>query len=246
MMPRSGAYACAMDLATRARRAFYNAGGPWYRNRLFEAAGSERYAHPAMFGIDQRLAELMPWTGGSFLEAGAHDGFTFSNTYYLERHRGWHGVLVEPVPELRARCARRRPRSRVLGCALVGPDCPDPEVPIHFGDLMSSLNDPAHAAHGLAVAGRRPYTVSVPARTLDAVLQETGAGRLDVIVLDLEGHEPEALRGLDLERHGPRYLVVEALDLEAGRSRVDALLADHYEPGEPLSHCDLLYARRDS
>jgi hypothetical protein len=83
-----------------------------------------RYSQPALFGMDRRLEALMPWPGGTFLEAGAHDGYTQSNTYFLEHHRGWSGVLVEPVPELRAKCERRRPRAQVFGCALVGPGTP--------------------------------------------------------------------------------------------------------------------------
>lgn len=101
-------------LLFRARRAFYDAGGPYWRNRLFAALGSQRYAWPALLNLDRRLAELVDPGPGTFVEAGAHDGFTQSNTYWLERHGGWSGLLVEPVPSLARRAARRRPRSRVV------------------------------------------------------------------------------------------------------------------------------------
>ena len=204
-----------------------------------------RYSCPALFGMDRRLAELMPEPGGTFLEAGAHDGYTQSNTYFLERHRGWSGVLVEPVPELRAKCERRRPRARVLGCALVGPEHPDPDITIHFGDLMSTVGVSDHAAGGLAVAGRRAYSMPVPARTLSAVLDEAAIGALDVLVLDLEGHELEALRGLDLERHTPRYIMLETLHRGVQQPALDAALASRYEFTEALSDYDLLYRRRE-
>ena len=119
----------------RARRAFYNAGGPYLRARLFERLGSERFSRPALFDLDARLEALLPPGPGIFVEAGAHDGYTQSNTYFLERRRGWSGVLVEAVPELAERARRRRPRSRVVQAALVGPGAP-PTVPIRFGDLM--------------------------------------------------------------------------------------------------------------
>jgi hypothetical protein len=32
--------------------------------------------------------------GGVFVEAGAYDGETFSNTLYLEKRLGWTGLLV--------------------------------------------------------------------------------------------------------------------------------------------------------
>jgi FkbM family methyltransferase len=230
----------------RARRRFYNAGGPWYRCRLFEAVGSERYSHPALFGMDRRLAELMPWEGGTFVEAGAHDGFTQSNTYYLERHRGWSGLLVEPIPELRERCERRRRGSSVVGCALVGPGFQAPTIDMQFGDLMSVAGDHRHAAYGLSVSGRSSYSVSVPARTLSSVLDDAGLTNVDLLVLDVEGHEADALAGLDLRRHSPRYILLEALDRASQEPQLTRILADHYDLLQPLSEYDLLYRRRDT
>jgi FkbM family methyltransferase len=228
-----------------ARRVFYNLGGPWYRCRTFEALGSQRYSRPAMFGMDGRLAELMPWEGGVFVEAGAHNGYTQSNTYYLERFRGWSGVLIEPIPELRALCGRRRPRSQVVGCALVGPQLKADSVEIQFGDLMSTVGSgERHAAGGLSVAGRRAYSVEVPARTLSAVLDDARLTKIDLLVLDLEGGELDAIAGLDFARHTPRYLLVEALDRIEQQAALDAALAPHYDFAETLSDYDLLYRRR--
>ncbi len=229
---------------TRARRLFYNLDGPWYRRGIAEAIGSKRYSRPALFEMDRKLELLMPWQGGTFLEAGAHDGYTQSNTYFLERHRGWSGVLIEPVPELRLKCERRRPRSQVFDCALVGPDYEHSDIAIHFGDLMSTVGETAHAAGGLAVTGRDAYSVSVPARTLSSILDEAAIGSLDLMILDLEGHELDALRGLDFARHAPRYLVVEALDRASQQPAFDAALEPEYEFVEALSDYDLLYERR--
>jgi FkbM family methyltransferase len=228
-----------------ARRLFYNLNGPWYRRGLAEMFGSRRYSHPALFGMDRRLTELMPSRNGVFVEAGAHDGYTQSNTYFLERYLGWSGVLVEPVPELREKCEKRRPRSRVVGCALVGPGHP-PQATINFGDLMSTLGDANYAEGGLAVTGRAAYAATVPAKTLSSVLDEAGVETPDVIVLDLEGHELDALRGLDLDRHAPRFLLIETMDRAKMQPQFDALLGSHFEFAEPVSDFDLLYRRRTS
>jgi FkbM family methyltransferase len=194
--------------------------------------------------MDRRLAELLPFEGGRFLEAGAHDGFTQSNTYFLERHRGWSGVLVEAIPELHRKAARRRPRSRVIQAALVGPEREGEDVTLQFGDLMSQLgDDPSHAAGGLANAGRAGYTVKVPGRTLSSILDEAGLDRLDLLVLDVEGHELDALRGLDLDRHRVDWLLIEMLDRERQRPAFDALLGARYELSETLSPDDALYRR---
>ncbi len=234
----------AERLLRGARQRFYRHDGPWLRCRAAEALGSRRYSRPALHAMDRRLAELMPWRGGTFVEAGAHDGYTQSNTYFLERHRGWSGVLVEPVPELRVKCERRRPRAQVFGCALVGPDHVRETVAMHFGDLTSTADDPAHTRPGLDASGREGYSVEVPARTLSAVLDAAGLERIDVMVLDLEGLELAALAGLDFERHSPEHLLIEALERDLMQPRFDSVLADRYELAEAPSDWDLLYRRR--
>lgn len=234
-----------MSLLTSAKRAFYNADGPWRRRGLFERAGSRRYSRPALHGMDARLETLLARDGGVFLEAGAHDGYTQSNTYYLERFRGWSGVLVEAIPELYAKAAARRASSHVVQCALVGPEDAGGEVTIAFGDLMSKVDDrEAHAAGGLRNAGRSGYTVAVPARTLAEVLDEAGVRGLDLMVLDLEGHELAALRGMDFERHPVEYLVVEMLGQERQRAAFDALLRPWFGFADWLSPDDALYSWR--
>jgi hypothetical protein len=110
-----------------------------------------------------------------------------------------------------------------------------------FGDLMSIAGeDTSHARAGLAVAGRAGYSVEVPARTASSVLDEARPS-VDLMVLDVEGNELDVLAGLDLERHAPRYLLVEALDRGAQQRVLDSALASWYEPLEALSEFDLLY-----
>lgn len=50
--------------------------------------------------MERTLARHLPEHGGFFVEAGANDGYTQSNTYWLERFCGWEGILIEPIPAL--------------------------------------------------------------------------------------------------------------------------------------------------
>jgi hypothetical protein len=51
------------------------------------------------------------------LQAGAHDGVTMSNTWALERHYNWTGLLVEPNSHFHA-LAANRPGSRAVRACL--------------------------------------------------------------------------------------------------------------------------------
>ena len=227
-----------------ARRVFYNADGPWIRRGVYERFGSLKYSRPALHDIDRKLEKLLPKSGGVFVEAGAHDGFTQSNTYYLERHRDWTGLLIEAIPELHAKAASRR-SAKVVQAALVGPDHEGSTVEISFGDLMSKVGDDgSHAKGGLDNAGLAGYAVQVPARTLSSLLDDAGIQRVDLLSLDVEGLELEVLRGIDFDRHIIDTMVIEMLDMPNQRPVFDELLGSQYEFAGTLSVDDAIYRRR--
>jgi FkbM family methyltransferase len=219
------------------------------RRRALEARGDFSRSRPALYEMDVRLEEILAKEGGFFVEAGANDGYQQSNTYGLERIRGWRGLLVEPVPDLYREAARERPGARVFNCALVAPDHPEPVVTLRYGGLMTVVGGEGDrewvsAAH--AVAQEQPeHEFSVPARTLSSLLDEIGAPEVDVLSLDVEGYEAQVLAGLDLDRHAPRYVLVEIRDVEAGRGPIEAILGERYAVAEQLSPYDVLYARAD-
>ncbi|HVU25132.1 MAG TPA: FkbM family methyltransferase, partial [Opitutus sp.] len=143
-----------------------------WRRRLFEAAGSARYSRLALDDLDRKLEAHLDSDGGFFVEAGANDGLEQSNTYYLERFRGWRGLLVEGMPELAARCRKNRPRAIVEEAALVAEAAPGATVEMRYAGLMSAVADAmgdataAHVQRGLAVQQiARSYAARVPART---------------------------------------------------------------------------------
>jgi FkbM family methyltransferase len=216
------------------------------RRRAFETLGSYRFSRTGAHGIDEKLEAHLDLDGGFFVEAGANDGVNFSNTYYLERARGWSGVLVEGIPDLYRACIRHRPRSRVFNCALVAPELEGELVTMHYSNLQSIVSGALpyeHVEAGLASQGERTYDIEVPGRTLSSLLDEVDPPRFDLLVLDVEGYEADVLRGLDLERHAPRFALVEVLDDDA-RGPVEAALGERYEEVERLTPTDVLFRQR--
>jgi hypothetical protein len=64
-----------------------------------------------------------------------------------------------------------------------------------------------------------------------------------LMTLDVEGFEASALRGLDLSKHRPRFLLVEMLDEERQRPEIESILGARYQYEARLSMCDHLYRR---
>src|SRR4029077_10767186 len=83
----------------------------------------------------------------------------------------------------------------------------------------------AHVETGRQIQSLTPYHVDVPARSLSALLDKHKMTRVDFLSLDVEGFERQALEGLDLARHRPRFVLVEA----RFREEIDALLLPYYD-----------------
>lgn len=218
------------------------------RRHAAEQQGDDSLSRPALHEMDRKLDAIIDRDGGFYVEAGANDGFTQSNTYWLERFRGWRGILIDPMAEYASACREERPDAQVIQAALVDAEFEGDEIEMVFGDLMSAPagsheDDDAWVEPGLALGWRDPYRASVPARTLSSILDELGAPEVDLLSLDVEGYEPEVLGGLQLDRHAPRWILVEMHDLKEGRTQIGALLGSRYEEHSALSPLDVLYRR---
>lgn len=222
------------------------------RQRLFgieatlavEARGRtprERIVFRGQYGEDSLIWDLLDGqTEGLYVECGAFDGVTFSVTSAFDA-MGWDGLLVEAIPERCAECVRNRPRAIVRHAALCGPGHPPTVEFVHVPDVEGGMlshasTTPAHRQRYAAHTGR---PVAVPATTMDALLDEHFPGRrLDVAVIDVEGGEPELLRGFSLARWAPRVLL-----LEDNSPRADTPLT-RAMAGEPYVHVGRLNVNR--
>jgi hypothetical protein len=109
---------------------------------LTRAIRAVKYTRPHYFGLDnldEKLERCLDFDGGYFVELGANDGVSQSNTLYFERYRNWHGVLVEPVPHNYLHCKVRRSKATQVFCnACVSFNYRDRFVPIVYSNLMST------------------------------------------------------------------------------------------------------------
>ena len=186
---------------------------------------------PALNELDRKLLRYLPKRGGTFIEVGANDGVSQSNTWFLENYRGWSGLLIEPMPDLAAMAKKFR-RAPVANVALGPTEMEGKTIELVPSDLVTRV---------ASDSGNDARRISVPVRALSSLLDEHRLGAVDLFSLDVEGYEVEVLRGLDFSRHAPRFILVET----AKPDEVAALLGGKYELREKFSYHDYLFALRD-
>lgn len=209
-----------------------------------------RWKYAGINRLDRQLEKFVDYDNGYFVELGANDGITQSNSLYFEKRRGWRGVLVEPAPQNYAKCVRNRStRSSVFCAACVSFDYTKEFVRIAYANLMSApiglqsdIEDPrAHAQSGETFLKGREivHEFDAPARTLNSLLLEAKSpSPIDFLSLDVEGAELEVLQGVDHQAFRFKYMLVECRNLP----RLSSYLESHgYRFLKRLSEHDCLF-----
>lgn len=207
---------------------------------------------PSLNNLDSKLERYLNFDGGFFIEAGANNGYYQSNTYFLERKRGWQGILIEGIPELYEQCVKERPKSTVINCALVSQDFPDKTIKMYYAHLMSVVDgalktkqeQDKHLKLGVTVQQLdTSYSIDVPARTLESILDNVhNLPQIDFFSLDVEGYELSVLEGINLAKYRPNYILVEANFF----SEVNTFLErQQYKIIEQMSYHDYFYKNQN-
>ena len=139
---------------------------------------------------------------GFFIELGAYDGLFQSNTAFFEKTRNWKGILIEPSFKSYQQCKNNRQNSLCLNYACVSNDYNEEFV---YGDFeesnpMSSINSERLS---------KQLLVKVKAITLENILNKFGNNNIDFLSLDTEGYELNVLKGLNLNKYRPNYILIE-------------------------------------
>ncbi|CAN1552382.1 Methyltransferase FkbM [Rhabdaerophilaceae bacterium] len=141
--------------------------------------------------------------------------------FYL---KGWRGLVVEPQRALAQLYRSIRPRDSVVDCP-VGDR--DGEVSFHRVERLHGFSTIVEEhARSAGEYGVTYETENRMLRRLTGLLDEHGFSQIDFLKIDVEGAEGAVLAGLDLSRHRPRVLCIEAV-----RPGNMADVSGEWEPG---------------
>jgi FkbM family methyltransferase len=162
--------------------------------------------------IIKNLNNIFNYKDGFFLEVGAYDGVSFSNTINLERNLNWKGILVEPDFNQYIKCLKNRPNSIVVNAALVSEEFSKKNDKIFFakhGTPMSKTYE-ENIFNLLKLFLKK--LVYVNCINLSSLLSNLNITKIDLLSLDIEGNELEVLKSINFNDVNIEYICIEVWD----------------------------------
>lgn len=170
------------------------------------------------------LAESGFKRGGYFVEFGATDGITGSNSFLLESQFGWSGVVAEPALRFHADLAKNRTCVRDVRAvwAQSGQELSFKEAKI--GALSTFRHLEGKDQYRRLRKRGKVYPVQTVS-LLDLLDQNRAPREIDYLSVDTEGSELEILQAFDFSKYQFRSITVEH-NFGPNRQKIFACLKD--------------------
>lgn len=147
---------------------------------------------------DKLVLSLLGEHPGFFVEFGADDGITLSNTYALEKSFNWIGIVCEPSMVSRQKLIENRQCHIDFNC--VTDKTGDVVTFIETGKGLSSMEKYAYDDMWADIR-KEGYSYEVPTISLTDLLNKYDAPNIiDYLSIDTEGSELDILTAYDFSR----------------------------------------------
>tara|TARA_B100001989_G_scaffold104189_1_gene72884 strand:- start:308 stop:1033 length:726 start_codon:yes stop_codon:yes gene_type:complete len=175
--------------------------------------------------IDFDIKKYLNFEKGFFIEMGAMDGITYSNTFHLEKYKNWTGILVEPSKSQFEFCKLNRPSSKVFNCLCSSFENSDKEFLFYemgamsYSKFQNTDNDYlSHHENAKKILGNYSEIENsyyVKTKTVTELLDSVDSPEIiNFFSLDVEGSELEVLNGFDFNKYKIQYLLIETRNYE--------------------------------
>lgn len=166
----------------------------------------------SQWGQDRHLAEhvFKGLRDGVYVDVGAHDGTTLSNTRFFDDTLNWTGICVEPMDNVFEELVKNRPRAKCVNACAYDRECDvdffNIAESVPTSEMLSGICETYYPKHldrihsEIASNGGRGQVVSKKAVTVQSLLDEHNITRVDYLSIDTEGSEQKVLDGIDWAR----------------------------------------------
>uniref|UniRef100_A0A6C0AQV3 Methyltransferase FkbM domain-containing protein n=1 Tax=viral metagenome TaxID=1070528 RepID=A0A6C0AQV3_9ZZZZ len=138
---------------------------------------------------------------GIYIELGALDGTLYSNTKFFEDQLGWKGILIEPHPYKFQDLKKNRPNNYLFNNLV---SCEKEDVVFrYFVDNYSGVSGvektlPKEHFNGFFNIINEPQErMVIKPKSFTEIIKSTDIIHIDLLSLDVEGHEYEVLTSWD-------------------------------------------------
>lgn len=144
-------------------------------------------------------------SGLFFVDVGAHNGITWSNTLPLEENYNWSGICIEPNPKVFKELANNR-HCRCLNIGMSDTDDMLEFCKIDgYSEMLSGFTKFYHENHKRRIEvetsthGNKVEFIDIPTKKLSDVLRAEGIRDVDYLSVDVESAELLVLKGIDFD-----------------------------------------------
>ena len=188
---------------------------------------------------------------GVFVDVGAHDGKTFSNSLYFEEQHNWQGICIEPNPLVFPQLAACR-RAYCVNTGLG-----DKNDSLEFwkvngySEMLSGFGEFYNDEHierihrEIDQYGGSLEKLSIPVQTLSHLLKQYNFSKIDLLSIDVEGAELAVLKGIDFDKTSISVIVAECNYEDEKLAVREYLEAKNYKYVKFIS-TDLVFVSKDS
>jgi FkbM family methyltransferase len=146
-------------------------------------------------------------SNGFYVEIGSNEPIQHSNTFGLYQ-RGWRGITVDANQKMVDMHRQLRPNDKAI-CAAVSDE--EKEVTFYEFDMdeISTIDADFYTKNKDTQRVARQTTLRT--RTLDSIIAENLPANtpIDLLSIDVEGHDYHVLQSIDLKKYRPRLIVIE-------------------------------------
>jgi len=153
---------------------------------------------------------------GFFLDLGAHDGISFSNTYFFEKERDWIGICVEPIPDVYKKlCSSRRNSTNYNVCISQNDTTVTFRRVIGAPEMLSGILNfmlPEHLERINTECRNSNSTfedIKIESKNICTILEKHGNPRIDYLSIDTEGAEFSIIKTIDFDKTDISFISIE-------------------------------------
>jgi FkbM family methyltransferase len=156
---------------------------------------------------------------GFFIEIGAYDGVSMSNTYLLEKQYNWKGICIEPNPRYFNKLNDVRTSININKAIYINND-----------DELNFIDDLNGGCSGLVNTNNHNFLndcpiITVNTKNLTTLLEENNCPKfIEYLSIDTEGSEFDILNSHDFDKYKFGYITVEHNFIDSNRMKIRNLL----------------------